>query len=401
MTRILIPRTRLLPTPRLLRYGFVSLLATAAGAVLLAFFLRLGVQPFWANAFAVTLPVTPVYFLHRVLTWSDRTDVDDRTGLQTFWMFAVGGAAASTFAVAAVGLATTWPPALVATQLLVYGSLWIVRYLVLDAVVFRAADTASSADVAAVIDTPPEPATGVRTGDAPTVAAFLPAYNEEHNLETTVRDIQSTLAASAREWTVIVVNDGSHDATGDIARALADEGPGVWDVHHPENRGYGAALRTGFEAALATGHNWVFFTDADGQFEPSQLIGFLRTAERHAADIVVGYRDQRADQWHRRLNGRLWTWLSCTVMRIRFRDVDCAFKLFRREVVAGLSFLGDAASISPELLAKTSERASRVMELSVWHFPRTHGTQTGAKLSVILRSLVDLWRVSAAVRSSS
>lgn len=399
MTRIPIPRALPWPSARLLRYGFVSALATVAGATLLALFLDLGIQPFWANAFAVTLPVVPAYVLHRLFTWGDRTGVDDRRGLRTFWLFAVAGAVGSTFAVATVGLLTAWPPALVATQLGTYGILWIVRYLVLDAVVF--ADPTPPTSALPALAAVPEPAAGVADPTAPTVAAFLPAYNEEDNLEATVRDMKATLAASAREWTVIVVDDGSADATGEVARALAAEGPGVWDVHHPENRGYGAALRTGFEAALATGHDWVFFTDSDGQFEPSQLTGFLRTAERHAADIVVGYRDQRADPWHRRLNGRLWTWLSCTVMRIRFRDVDCAFKLFRRDVVAGLSFTGEAASISPELLARTSGRATRVMELSVWHFPRTHGTQTGAKLSVILRSLVDLWRVSAALRSGS
>jgi glycosyltransferase involved in cell wall biosynthesis len=168
------------------------------------------------------------------------------------------------------------------------------------------------------------------------VTVVMPAYREEENLSATVEDFLRTLEAAGERHRVVVVDDGSPDETGRIADDLAARYPGrVEVVHHEVNRGYGAAVRTGISAALGHADSQrVFLTDSDGQFRADQLPGFLDLARTERADAVIGYRTRRADPLIRRVNGVLWTLLSRALLRVGARDIDCAYKLVDKRVLA-------------------------------------------------------------------
>lgn len=228
------------------------------------------------------------------------------------------------------------------------------------------------------------------------ITVVMPAYREEGNLTATVEDFLATLEEIGERHCVVVVNDGSSDRTGQIADSLAVRFPGrVEVVHHKVNLGYGAAVRSGIAAALErTDSQRLFLTDSDGQFRAGQLPSFLALARSERADAVIGYRPRRADPLIRRVNGFLWTQLSRLMLRVGARDIDCAYKLVDRRVLDGVHLRGDAALISPELVAKIRTRDARILQRPVDHFAREHGVQTGASPLVILRSLlgmVGLW----------
>ncbi len=243
---------------------------------------------------------------------------------------------------------------------------------------------------------PPRSPAGERLSAGITIV--MPAYREEQNLAPTVTDFLQVAGSLGIPHTVVVVNDGSTDRTGEIADQLAAQYPGrVLAVHHEVNRGYGPAISTGVAAALALDHRWLFLTDSDGQFKAQQLPAFLETARRERADGVVGYRPRRADPRYRRINAFLWTTASRILLPVRVRDVDCSYKLIDRRCLDQMTLRGEAATISPELMAKLRLRGARILQRPVDHFPREHGEQTGAKLSVIIRSLIGLAGLSAEI----
>jgi Glycosyl transferase family 2 len=227
------------------------------------------------------------------------------------------------------------------------------------------------------------------------VTVVMPAFREEANLSRTVEDMLATLDSIGEQHVVVIVNDGSDDRTGDIADGLAMQYPGrVRVVHHQVNMGYGAAVRTGIATALEhTDAPWIFLTDADGQFKADELPLFISEARTERADAVIGFRPRRADPAIRKINAWLWTHASMLLLGTGARDVDCAYKLVRRRVLTGIQLQGDAALISPELLMKIRGQGARVLQRPVQHYPRMHGEQTGAKLSVILVSVTGLLRL--------
>jgi hypothetical protein len=227
------------------------------------------------------------------------------------------------------------------------------------------------------------------------VAVVMPAYREEENLEATVEDFLTTLSAAGEEHCVVVVDDGSSDGTGELLDRLAERHPNrVVAVHHEVNRGYGAAVRTGIAAALEqTEMQRILLTDSDGQFHAEDLITFLRVQRRQRADAVIGHRKHRADPLRRKVNALMWTSVSRVLLRTGSRDIDCAYKLIDRRLLEDVTLTGEAAAISPELLAKIRGPRRLIVEHPVQHHPRLHGDQTGARLSVILRSLASLGRV--------
>lgn len=227
------------------------------------------------------------------------------------------------------------------------------------------------------------------------VVVVMPAYREEENLAGTVEDFLTTLGGTEHSHCVVVVNDGSPDGTGAVLDRLAAQYPDrVLAVHHPENRGYGAAVRTGITAALErTDLRWVLLTDSDGQFKAADLLTFLQVQDRELADGVIGYRRVRADPLSRKINAKAWTVVSQVLLGTKSRDVDCAYKLLDRRLLHGVTLAGEAAAISPELLAKVRTGGSHLIEHPVSHHPRIHGEQTGDNPSVVLRSLISLGRV--------
>jgi glycosyltransferase involved in cell wall biosynthesis len=224
----------------------------------------------------------------------------------------------------------------------------------------------------------------------PRLSLFFPAHNEEANLVPLVEEAFGALPAIADEWEIVIVDDGSRDGTPRLADELAARHPGVVRaVHHPTNLGYGAALRSGFAAAR---HELVAFTDGDRQFRIADL-GRLtsRLAEPDAPDVVAGYRIRRADPPLRTVYARLYRLANRTFFGLRVRDVDCACKLFRREALAGLCVESGGAFFSAELLIKLGALGRRIVEVGVPHYPRTAGSATGAKPSVVLRAVRDFW----------
>lgn len=233
----------------------------------------------------------------------------------------------------------------------------------------------------------------VRPGDpsrVPALSYFFPAHNEEANLRPLVEEAMEVLPGIADTWEIIVVNDGSRDATPKIADDLAKAHPGlVRAVHHPTNLGYGAALRSGLRAAR---HELVAFTDGDRQFRVSDLAKLTaRLAQGDRPDAVVGYRIRRADPLVRTVYARLYRLANRIFFGLRVGDVDCACKLFRRDALAGLRVESGGAFFSAELLIKLRESGRTVAEVGVPHYPRTAGSATGAKPSVVFRAVRDFW----------
>jgi glycosyltransferase involved in cell wall biosynthesis len=227
------------------------------------------------------------------------------------------------------------------------------------------------------------------------ISLFFPAYNEAPNLEPVVTRAVETLRRLAGKWEVIIVDDGSRDNTPEIAARLVRDLPGVRHVRHDRNRGYGAAVKTGLKSAKL---DWIFFTDGDGQFDIAELERLVPAAAD--ADIVVGYRLDRQDPFLRKLNAFGWGTLVRTLFGLhgKVRDIDCAFKLFRRRVVDESEFKAEGAMISTELLVRAKKLGYRFREVGVHHYPRRAGQATGAKPAVILRAFKELFRLYGQLR---
>lgn len=222
------------------------------------------------------------------------------------------------------------------------------------------------------------------------LSVVLPAFNEEANIERVVRACAAYLADRVPDYELLVVNDGSRDRTGEIIDRLATEFPRLRPFHHPRNRGYGAALRTGFEAAT---RRFVFFMDSDGQFDIRDLDLVLPvvTDDNH---ILAGFRIDRRDPLVRRLNARLFSGLLVRIaLGVHVRDLNCAFKVLPKRVLEQVTLESTGALINAELCARAVRRGFGIKEVGVHHYPRTAGAPTGARLSVILKAFYDLARL--------
>jgi glycosyltransferase involved in cell wall biosynthesis len=223
------------------------------------------------------------------------------------------------------------------------------------------------------------------------ISVFFPCHNEVENVERVVREAHRHLAALTEDFEIIVVDDGSTDGTPERAEAVANTDSRIRVVAHPTNLGYGHALRTGFKNARKP---LVTYTDGDGQFSLADLPNMLAALNGHG--FVLGYRLQRADPAHRRVNAWLWTAFVRMMLGINVRDLDCGFKLFRRELVRDLEFIaGRGAVISAELIAKATRAGHSFAQVGVHHYPRASGEQSGNSLRVVANSFVDvlrLWR---------
>lgn len=218
------------------------------------------------------------------------------------------------------------------------------------------------------------------------VSVVLPAYNEEANLAATVTSMADALRRFTSRFEILVVDDGSDDRTPQVASSLAARQQHIALVRHAENRGYGAALRTGFARAR---HPWVFFTDADGQFDPEEIVRLEPLAAD--ADIVAGYRLRRRDPWYRRAGGVLFgRVLVRSVLGVRARDLNCAFKLIRRPLLTGVELKANGALINAELFWHAQRVGARIVEVGVSHRPRRAGVPTGGRPTVALRALREL-----------
>jgi len=213
------------------------------------------------------------------------------------------------------------------------------------------------------------------------LTAFFPCYNEEANVEPMIQQLTAVLPQIARKYEVVIVNDGSTDATGSVADRLAKTFQHVRVVHHHKNLGYGASLRTGFTTAK---HDWVFFTDGDMQFDVSQLKKFVPHTKEY--QVIIGYRKRRAEGSVRALNARIFKLYIDALFRLHVKDIDCAFKLLRTEVIQSLPLQSTGAFTSAEFLYRLKKRGYKFKQLAVDHFPRKFGKPTGNHPKVIIKA---------------
>lgn len=224
------------------------------------------------------------------------------------------------------------------------------------------------------------------------LSVVMPAYNEEQNVEPMIENVIKTFNPLVEDLEVIVVNDGSRDRTGEKIQSVAARDSRVRMVRHEKNQGYGAALYDGFIAAKK---EWVFMTDSDRQFK---LAEFQKLSPHAAeADLIIGYRSPRSDPFHRRLYGLGWNSLVNLLFGYTARDVDCAFKLFKREIMDRIKIDSRGATFSAEFLVRAKRKGYKSVEVPVSHLPRPAGKPTGARIDVITRAFRELVRVRLAL----
>ena len=221
------------------------------------------------------------------------------------------------------------------------------------------------------------------------LSLFFPCHNEAENLEALVADALTALPALAATYEVILVDDGSRDDTAGVAERLAHQHSGIVRVvRHDVNRGYGGALRSGFAAAR---YNYLAYTDGDRQFRVADLARLVERAEATQSPVVIGYRLQRADPPLRLVYASIYRVANRVWFGLNVRDVDCAAKLFRRDALKRINVHSDGAFFSAELLIRLRLAGVSIAEVGVPHYPRTAGSPTGARLSVITRAVLDFW----------
>ena len=225
----------------------------------------------------------------------------------------------------------------------------------------------------------------------PSLSFFFPAYNEEGSVEAVLREAVAKLPRFAGDLEIIGVDDGSTDRTGAIMDRVAAEDPRIRVVHHRPNRGYGGAIRSGLGASTKA---YIFFSDGDQQFDLDDLDRLVPLLGR--ADVVIGYRARRADPPRRLVIAWVYNMLIRVLFGAPFRDVDCAFKLFRRSVFDRVPLTrvrSNGAFFSPELLLVLRSAGVRMEQVGVRHFPRRVGEEKGATTRVVLRAMRDLLRL--------
>ena len=217
------------------------------------------------------------------------------------------------------------------------------------------------------------------------LSIFLPAYNEAANIERSVRILLSSVL-EIKNVELIVVDDGSIDSTPEIVRRMIKKDSRIRLVRHRTNLGYGAAIATGLRAAKK---DWIFFADSDGQFDYKQIKKFIRSSKDY--DLVIGYRQKRADPLIRLINSKIYNLAVKIIYRFWVRDVNCAFKLIKRDAYNSIKPISSrGALVSAEILIKVKRKNLKILELPVTHKPRRQGVQTGADLNVILRSFREI-----------
>ncbi len=221
------------------------------------------------------------------------------------------------------------------------------------------------------------------------LSLVLPAYNEVENIPEVVRRALDVLPELAEEFEIVVVDDGSKDGTGALLDQIAVEHPAIKPVHHSKNRGYGAALTSGFTAA--TGEH-IMFMDADLQFDIADLSHLAPFVGRY--DIVAGYRINRQDAGYRILYANIFKLAVRALFHVRLRDIDCAFKVFRADMLKSMSLESPGALINTEILAKAAKANASNVEVGVHHYPRKRGESSGGSPKVVFRAMKEtilLW----------
>ncbi len=226
------------------------------------------------------------------------------------------------------------------------------------------------------------------------ISCFFPMYNEAGNIREVVSSARTVLERRCEDFEIIVVNDGSRDRTREIAEELAKKDARIRIVNHEKNQGYGAALRSGFKASR---YEIIFQCDGDNQYGLEEIDRLLPFLKDH--DFVIGYRIKRRDPFHRMLGGLWYRFLLWLLFNLNLRDANCAFKLFKKEIIDRLDLGSSGAIINGEIFVKARKLGfSRIKEVGVNHYPRRVGKQTGSKFKVLWEAWVSILRLWLSVR---
>lgn len=226
------------------------------------------------------------------------------------------------------------------------------------------------------------------------LSVFFPAYNEEQNILKTVSEANQILKSlNLKNYEIIIINDGSTDATEEVVEEVvekvSEEENRVKLVNHSKNLGYGHALKSGFENSK---YPWVFFADSDGQFNFSEITKFLEKSDE--ADLIVGYRLNRADSFLRKIYTLGWSLLARILLGLDLKDYSCGFKLIKKSVYGAVQPLEAEEKVTQiEMLVKAKKKGFKFLEIGVNHYPRKFGTPTGAKIKVVIRSIIDITKL--------
>jgi glycosyltransferase involved in cell wall biosynthesis len=225
----------------------------------------------------------------------------------------------------------------------------------------------------------------------PSLSVFFPAYNDAPSLPALVRKTFEVLERYVADYEVIAINDGSHDNTGQVLEELRIEfSPRMKVVTHPQNRGYGGALRSGFQTASK---EFVFYTDGDGQYDVGELPRLLELVGA-ATGLVNGYKLERHDPAHRIWIGNLYNFCARLLFRIQIRDIDCDYRLIRRELLDKIRLTSTSGTICVELVRKLELSGCGIAEIGVHHYQRLHVRSQFfliRSLAITLSQLIGLW----------
>jgi glycosyltransferase involved in cell wall biosynthesis len=222
------------------------------------------------------------------------------------------------------------------------------------------------------------------------LSVFFPAYNDAPSLPGLIAKTFAVLREHVEDYEVIVINDGSQDNTGEVLEALrAQHGPQMRVITHEQNRGYGGALRSGFQAAKK---EFVFYTDGDGQYDVSELPLLLKEVTP-VTGLVNGYKLERHDPAHRVWIGKIYNFCARLLFRIHIRDIDCDYRLIRRALLDKIQLGSTSGTICVELVRKIEISGCGVVEVGVHHYPRLHGRSQFFRLPSLARTFFELLRL--------
>ena len=224
------------------------------------------------------------------------------------------------------------------------------------------------------------------------ISVFFPTYNEGENIENTVISAIKVLEEISNKWEIIIVNDGSTDNSLAVANKLSKDDSRIRIISHSKNRGYGASLKSGYYNAK---YPWICFTDADGQFDFSEIKKFIFKQTEDQADLVIGYYIGRKVSLFTIITSKIWEAIVFILFGMKVKDNDCGFKLISKKVIDTIDKLESerGALISSELLIKAKKKGFKIAQVGVRHYPRMKGKGTGRDLKVIIKSFIDLVRL--------
>lgn len=224
-----------------------------------------------------------------------------------------------------------------------------------------------------------------------TLSIFFPAYYDEKNIEKVVsKAVKVANELQLKDYEITIIEDGSPDKTGAVADELAGLYPKVKVIHHEKNMGYGATLYEGFKTAK---FDYVFYSDGDNQFDLEELKKFVALVPY--CDIVVGYRKKKHYSAYRKFTSLVYNFILRGVFGIDYIDIDCAFKLIKRDLFDKITINTKDAFIDAEIMIKAKRLGYTSAEVGVKHLPRIDGISTAARPSIIIRTIREIftyWR---------